>query len=389
MSKVKIKINYGNSVTVFPQKALDKILSGEATVSEIKVLSSILMYGGTLLYDDIAKTASLSLQDTEKAVSFWRGAGVLAVKTSEENQKDAKPNSLNDTACITEKDSSFKISPDAKSSETSENEKKQNTSILEDKKTFDSDTKSLCADHDVKYSKKALVSSEMPKYSGEDISFLLNKDGGKLRMMIDECQQYVGHIFKPHETETMVGICDWLGVDSDFLITLTAYYTRKKPGCTVRYIEKAAVDLVNAGITTIDDLDAHLKELELYDGLEGKLRNWLGIGGRAYTKKENATIKHWIKDLGYSDDIIKYAYDITVDKKNAFNFDYANKILENRYKNGIKTLSDAENSVREFKHEKENVKDGSNTAKSSFDVDEFFDLAMKRSYKNMASENKN
>lgn len=361
MSEKKFQINYGRGVTVFPRASVEKLLSGEAALDEIKVLSAILSTDGLFDADAIAETVGISPQSAESAIAFWRGAGVLSLSEGSERTRAAakKPDrakaSSEDIGASTETaDSTADITDAGVSGSGAERAR----------------------------SKKALLSAEMPKYTGEQISALLSKDGGALKSTVDECQQLIGHIFNPTETETLVGLYDWLGVDGDFIITLTAYYTRKKPGCNVRYVQRAATDLVNSGIDTIEALDSYLKELSLYDGLAGKLRGWLGIGERAYTKKENAAIKHWITDLGYGEDIVKYAYDITVENTLSFNFSYANKILEGWYKEGVRSVSDAEALTEAFKAKKA---DGSAKGQSSFDTDEFFELAVKRSYEKMAS----
>lgn len=355
MADKKFQINYGKGVTVFPSKAINKMQSGEATLDEMKILSVILASGGNVSATEIAEETDIAVQDVENAIAFWRGAGIITLKTSDGRTKGSE----------TEKSDTPSVG-----SQGNEGANKETDSVGSDS------LRSPAA-------KKALLSAEMPKYSGEEISALLSKDGGRLKNTVDECQQLIGHIFNPNETETVVGICDWLGVDSDFLITLTAYCTRKKPGCNVRYVQKTAVTLVNSGIDSIEQLDLYLKEMELYDGLAGKLRSWLGIGSRAFTKKENAAINHWLKDLGYGEELVKYAYDLTVEHKLSFNFDYANGILENWYKDGVKTVEDAEKREEEFKNGKKNEKE--KPKESSFDTDEFFNLALKRSYEKMAA----
>lgn len=365
MSEKKFQINYGRGVTVFPKAAVEKLLSGEAALDEIKVLSAILSSDGLFDADAISETVGISPQTVESAVAFWRGAGILSLSQGSGRTKAAsKPE---------------QAKPDAADIGAS-TEAPDNTANAAN--AADARTSGGKAETANEGTRKALLSAEMPKYTGEQISALLSKDGGALKSTVDECQQLIGHIFNPTETETLVGLYDWLGVDSDFIITLTAYYTRKKPGCNVRYIQKAATDLVNSGIDTIEALDGYLKELSLYDGLAGKLRGWLGIGERTYTKKENATIKHWITDLGYGEDIVKYAYDITVENTLSFNFSYANKILEGWYKEGVRSVSDAEALTEAFKARKADV---SAKEQSSFDTDEFFELAVKRSYEKMAS----
>ena len=363
MSEKHFKVNYGNGVTVFPEKAVEQILVGAASQSEIRVLALVLKASGDISSEDIARETGLSEQDTVSAVAFWRGTGIISFKDGK-TKASVEKNDTHSPSCRSSEESS------SVAQETHATESKVEAS---DPKT--EDIRSTVP-------KKALLSAEMPKYSGQEISALLEKDGGRLKNTVDECQQLIGHIFNPRETEITVGLCDWLGVDSDFLITLTAYYTRKKPGCNVRYIEKAALDLVNNGVDTMELLDAHIRDLELYDGLAGKLRGWLGIGERTYTKKENATINHWIKDLGYGEELVRYAYEITVEHKTSFSFAYANKILENWFKEGVKTLDDAQAREQAYKNEKASATE--TDGKSSFNTDEFFDLALKRSYEKMA-----
>lgn len=325
-------VNYGAGVTVLPSAAAERILNGNASLTDVRVLTAVLSEYGKreVTLKSIASATGLAETSVEGSIAFWRGVGAIgeteAATVSEDGAKDVSGNAI-----VSE------VKPERES---------------------------------------------RPKYTGAQLSELLGKDGGQIKEMIDICQQVMGRIFNTVETSTMVSLCDWLGLSSEYVVTLCQYFVGKKPGCTVRYIEKAATDLVNRDIVTLDDLDAYLKEMELYDGIAGKLRSWLGIGSRAYTQKENAMIKRWASDFAYGEDTIKYAYEITVDAKGAFNFDYANAILENWYTSGVRSKEDAERAVERYRSEKENKK----KTDGSFDTDEFFGLALKRSYKRMAGE---
>lgn len=336
MQKKSYTVNYGDAVTVFPKKAAKKIIKGEASLDEIRVLTAFLASDTKLSEGKLCAQTGLDEDVVSEALCFWRGVGVISC--SEKVEQTA-----------TEPVQSETVAP-----------------VTEEKKPQD---------------KKILISRDMPKYSGLEISAMLDKDGGKLREMIDTCQQLLGHIFTPTETNTVLGLCGWLGLEAEYVVTLVAYYTEKKPGCNVRYIEKAAIDLVNDEITSIEALDAYIREMELYDGVAGGLRSLIGIGGRAFTKKENDTIRRWT-ELGYGFDVIKLAYEACCDSKTTFSFDYTNKIIENWYKAGVKTAADAENELKRFKEQK---KSGTGLEKS-FDTTEFFATALSRSYKKMADK---
>ncbi len=339
MQKKSYTVNFGDAVTVFPKKAAKKIIKGDATLNEIRVLTALLASDTKLSEGKLCAQTGLDEDVVTEALCFWRGVGVISYdEPTEQSVAEAQP------------EASAPVSVPEKQEEKSEG-------------------------------KKILISRDMPKYSGLEISAMLDKDGGKLREMIDTCQQLLGHIFTPTETNTLLGLSDWLGLEAEYVVTLVAYYIEKKPGCNVRYIEKAAIDLVNDGITSIEALDAYIREMELYDGVAGGLRSLIGIGGRAFTKKENDTIRRWT-ELGYGFDVIKLAYEACCDSKTTFSFDYTNKIIENWYKAGVKTAADAENELKRFKEQKK----GTSELEKSFDTTEFFATALSRSYKKMTEK---
>jgi DnaD/phage-associated family protein len=71
--------------------------------------------------------------------------------------------------------------------------------------------------------------------------------------------------------------------------------------------------------------------------------------------------------------ILSNAYEITVDSTSKPSIPYANSILERWYAEGYRTLEDVDAALAEYKRKK--AGDG-----SSFDVDEWFEAALKRTY---------
>lgn len=345
MQKKNFTVSYGNGVTVFPQKAAKKIAKGEASLVEIRVLTALLMSGTTSIsVTKLCTQTSLEETDVVRALDFWRGVGVLSFAGND------------DAANVTDDVSIAPVTDETPSEESAPAPQK-----------------------------KVLISSETPKYTGLQISAMLERDGGRLREMIDECQQIMGRMFTPNETNTFLYLNEELGLEADYVITLVAYQTEKKPKCNVNFIKTVAVSLVNDGITSLEDLDRYIRDMEIYDGVSGKLRSLMGIGGRAFTKKENNTINRWTKDFGYGIELITVAYECCCDSKGSFSFDYANAILENWYKAGVHTVDEAKAEMEKFKNDK-NGKNGSSDLAKSFDTGEFFATALNRSYKNMAKK---
>ena len=77
--------------------------------------------------------------------------------------------------------------------------------------------------------------------------------------------------------------------------------------------------------------------------------------------------------------MIEYAYELTVNATNEASMPYASKILENWFNAGIITLEQAKQAEFDYKKAKED----SSQQSASFDDDEFFEAALKRSYENL------
>ncbi len=334
MQKKDYTVNFGDAVTVFPKKAVKRIIKGEASVEEIRVLAALLASDTKISDVKLCTQTGLDEEQVTEALGYWKGVGVISCeKNTAAAEKDAKS------------------APEPKEDEVKDDAKK-------------------------------VLRRDLPKYTGLEISAILESDGGKLRDMLDACQQLLGHIFTPTETNRVLSLCSWLGLEAEYVVTLVAYYVEKHPKCNVAYIEKVAIDLVNDGIISLEDLDNYIKERELYDGVAGKIRTIAGIGGREYTKKENNFINRWAKDFNYGFDIIKLAYEICCDANGSFNFSYVDKVLENWFKAGVKTLTDAENENRKFAEQKGKGASGA----ASFDTTEFFGAALQRTYKSMTKK---
>lgn len=83
----------------------------------------------------------------------------------------------------------------------------------------------------------------------------------------------------------------------------------------------------------------------------------------------------WVGEWGFDFPVIERAYEITVDSIHEPSVPYVNKILETWYTTGYKTLEDVTAALAE------NGKKSAEAQKnSSFDTDDFFELALRRSY---------
>ncbi len=312
-------VNNENMMTLPKAPLLSKLRN--ASENEIKVL----LYGaaaavnGSFNENDIQELSGLDITDIIIALQFWRGAEVLTID--------------GDTQKITVKPQNDKVKP--------------------------------------------LKKNDIPSYSGEEIASLFEKKA-ELGLLIDECQKIAGKIFNPLEINKIVSLYDYLGLSCEYILNLY-HYCEKKRKTTVHYLETTAFSLYDSGVDTDEKLREYLKNKEEFDSVAGQIRRIFGIGSRRFTKTEERLISKW-KDLyKFRIEIIEYAYELTVRATSKASLPYAGKILDNWFKAGYTTLEQAKESEFAYKKKKEEE----NISESSFDNDEFFEAALKRSYDNI------
>ncbi len=218
--------------------------------------------------------------------------------------------------------------------------------------------------------------AQLPKYTSGQITSLVDGDS-EMRMMIDYCQQSLGKMFNTAEVEILVGLADFLTLDKKYVMLLVSYCA-KNGKKSLRYIEKLAIDLFDKGVMTYPELEEHLRYMELAGQSEQSMRKLFGIGRRALTKKETDAFLVWCGKYEYPMSIIERAYEITVDNTGGVSIPYTGAILERWYTSGYKTTEDIDRATEEYRHNKENATVGKGSG--SFDTDDFFEAALKRSY---------
>ena len=318
--KIQIDINYGASVTVLPTSVAGFI--DKAKKFDLKVLFLIASsdkYREGNFAEKIAKELKCEASEVENSISFWNGTGVISVGGIEDNK--TKPQ---------------------------KEIKDESTPIV----------------------KRARV-SELPEYSSSELNSLLEKHHNVVEL-IDECQNILGKMFTASDIKVIVALIDYLGLDNDYILVLMHYAARNEYK-SIRYIEKIAISCVDDGFVDAKALQIELHAREEREQIESKIKNVFGIGSRKFTTKEQKQVNLWVNEYKFELEVIEKAYDITISATNKPSIHYAHAILEKWYAEGIRTLADVDALLE--KREQEKSEDG-----TSFNVDEFFNAALSRSY---------
>ncbi len=229
-----------------------------------------------------------------------------------------------------------------------------------------------------KPAKKELLrrADELPNYTSTELAELLEKRAG-VRALVDEAQQMLGKMFNPSEVNILIGMLDYLGIGEEAILLLLAHC--KKIGKTnLRSIEKYAYTLAEKGITEPEAMEEEIQRAELMHSFEGEVRTLFGMPKRALTSRESKMLAAWMS-FGYGIDVVRVAYEMTIHAINDPSMPYANSILERWNANGWKSLSEIEEGIAAEKAKKAGNK---TELGNSFDTDDFFEAALRRSFEN-------
>ena len=166
-------------------------------------------------------------------------------------------------------------------------------------------------------------------------------EDAKIRHLLSEAQLKFGRGLKSNEAQTLVWLCDDMGLDvSLILIILQLAVDRNK--CNLRFIESTATDWIKRGITTLALADEEIRRMAVSDKAWQIVQSAFGMERRMPSKKEQELAVLWINEWQLSPELLRAAYDTCVNAKSKFSVAYTAKILESWHNKGYKTPDDIE-----------------------------------------------
>ena len=104
----------------------------------------------------------------------------------------------------------------------------------------------------------------------------------------------------------------------------------------MQYLVKTAIGLYEENdIDTYEKFEQYTERRRTVDDGVSKLRKLLGIGDRALTTNESQFTEIWFAQREYPFELVRYAYELTVDKLGKYNMKYMNAILDRWHEEGI------------------------------------------------------
>lgn len=310
-----------------------------ADETDLRVLIGALMLSeaesGTFLPSELTDTLGMERTEVDASLKFWRGAGILT--SAKGTGKTAK-----------------------KEERKEKEEKTEPVSEVVPKRT--TAHRNGVLEH----------SGTAGMYSSAELAALMEKRRVSAQF-IDEAQRVMGKIFRTYDTGILVGIVDQLGFEEEAVLAILTY-TAGRGKKTIRYAEQLALALYDEGITDTPAVLERIGKIERAGETIGKIRTLFGIGSRELTTTEKRLFTSWTEKMAYDMDVIRMAYEITVDNIGNPAPKYTNSILERWYGEGLRTAEE----VRTYIERQNAQKNG--TALKSYDVEDFFEAALQRSY---------
>ncbi len=218
--------------------------------------------------------------------------------------------------------------------------------------------------------------NSVPSYTGAQINALINANPS-FKMLADCAQNVLGKDFTPTDYNSLLHIKNYYKFSDEYILMLLAYCVENNTS-NWAYIRKTTKILYDEGIDTYEKLEEHFSARRNKRSLEYKVRKLFGVGGREFTAREKGIFDAWA-NAKLSFELIKMAYEISIDNGKGANWNYTNKILENWLASGVKTVEDAQKLVESHK---------SKLSMSSFNTDDFFEAALKRSNERIKERSK-
>ncbi len=376
---MSVRINYEYDAVTIPGKAVPALERASAT--DIRLLMALCTRADlrSMPETDLAAfAAAVGCTEAQVAASFafWRGVGVLVMDGSHERVSDLlhvhadseRDRKADAAAAVPETPPAGAATDGGAASPAAQ--------TAEDRANPAADARSRRP--------KPERHDQLPSYTTEQISTLL-EEHPDTASYIEESQNVWGKMFNTHEINILLGLVDYLGLDWDYVLILLSYCRRlsERRGSTksLHYVETVAFGFYDEGICDPVSLQEKLRQMELMAETEGQLRSLFGMGTRALSTTEKRYFSAWLYDYGYGMDIIRRAYEITVDAIGEPKIKYTNSILSSWNSKGLRTLDAVNAFVEESNRERGKGKpETARQVGSTFETDSFFAAALRRNF---------
>lgn len=189
---------------------------------------------------------------------------------------------------------------------------------------------------------KPQMEPERPVYTEEDVHKALQ--GGQFPPLVGEAQRRLGRTLSTEELKILLSFLDYLRMPTDVVGLLLSFCVERcrRRGVrapSMRSIEREAYRWADEQIDTLEAACYHVQtQLQIHSRIQ-RLRALMQIDGRRLTNGEEQYLSAWIA-MGFTDEVIKLAYEKTCLNTGGLKWAYMNSILKAWNEKNLRTPQD-------------------------------------------------
>ncbi len=319
-----------------------------ASVLQLKVLLYLLRHSDkNLSSEDVAAALSLDVEDTKDAMIFWQERGLLI--SSDESAKPVVHLQATSDVVISES-----------------NEDPAEKTEMQPKKVADIPLSRPS------HEQIAARVQECKEFSG----------------LFAEAQATLGKTIGYDGQSVLIMMHDSYGLPFEVILMALEYaVSQQKTGYSS--IAKIGKYWSEQGIDTLEAAMEYIDEHNVVNETWNKLRSLTDITNRTPTTKQRGYLVAWVKEYGYDENIIYYAYEESVDRTGKMSMPYMDKIIRSWHEKGVKTPMDIQREKAKWQEEREKKfpqknapkKTGALNDEPSYDISAFTKKAIGLKYK--------
>ncbi len=334
---MEFKVNCGIWGSMFgvPDVVADNFLK-LATGQQLKVLLYLLRSSGRVCSDEeIAMNTGVSLQEAADAVLFWQQANVLTQQNVSAPANNTIMNAVPQVQPLQMQPP--KVSQPVQPQQT------------------ESDT--------------ARTATKFRQLSPSEIADIM-RNSTDISELFKVAETILGPLSYAYQN-SLIRMYDYLGMKVEVIVVLITY-CKNIEKTNPSYIEKIAADWAENEINDLNAAQTEVQRISLFRDFTGQIMRIFEMNRRP-TGKQSEFIEQW-RTTGFDIELIRYAYEKTIEKIDKLNFDYINKILVSWHECGYKTVQDVRDAENDYYSKKKNsqkTSDDSDIDKYNFVFNKF------------------
>lgn len=160
-----------------------------------------------------------------------------------------------------------------------------------------------------------------------------------IQFLFSAVESIVGNVLNSTQQRTLIFIHESYNLPVD-VILMAVEYCFSIGKNNFNYIQRLCNGWADQGINTHALAEETIRKLNLRHNAQQQIVDMLGLGDRPLTAEQQRYLQTWGEKYGYGQEMIRIAYERTLNSINKLSLPYMNSILKSWYEKGIRTPAD-------------------------------------------------